>query len=126
MVNIIIRQPQTADDFAKAPERIWSEIMFKHEVTEPDYASVSPRAFDQISPRTHLLLLSLLTMLIYIGSAWRPALQDDDDASHARTARGIVERNDWLTLHINGIRNLENTPLLSWTLALPYSIFRLP
>ncbi|HEY7180465.1 MAG TPA: glycosyltransferase family 39 protein [Blastocatellia bacterium] len=97
--------------------------MFKHEVTEPDDVSVSPRAFDQFSPRTHLLLLSLLTALIYIGSAWRPALQDDADASHARAAREIVERNDWVTLHINGIRYLEKAPLMYWAVALSYKIF---
>ena len=86
--------------------------MFKHDVTEPAYASVSPRAFDQISRRTHLLLLLILTALIYVGSAWKPSLQDDADASHARAAREMVERNDWVTLYINGMRYLEKAPLM--------------
>ena len=97
--------------------------MFKHDVTEPAYAPVSPRAFDQISPRTHLLLLLLLTALIYVGSAWNPSLQDDADASHARAAREIVERNDWVTLHINGIRYLEKAPLMYWAVAFSYKLF---
>ncbi|HKC88290.1 MAG TPA: glycosyltransferase family 39 protein [Blastocatellia bacterium] len=97
--------------------------MFKHELTEPAYVSAPRNAFDQISSRTHLLLLLLLTALIYVGSAWNPSLQDDADASHARAAREIVERNDWVTLHINGVRYLEKAPLMYWAVALSYKIF---
>ncbi|MGE0131749.1 MAG: ArnT family glycosyltransferase [Blastocatellales bacterium] len=80
-------------------------------------------AFDQLTPRTHLLLLLLLTALIYVGSAWNPSLQDDADAAHAEAAREIVERGDWVTLHINGIRYLEKAPLMYWATALSYKIF---
>ena len=97
--------------------------MFKHDLTAPADASVSPRAFDQRSPRTHLTLLLLLTALIYVGSAWSPSLQDDADASHARAAREIVERGDWVTLHINGIRYMEKAPLMYWAVALSYKLF---
>jgi 4-amino-4-deoxy-L-arabinose transferase-like glycosyltransferase len=86
-------------------------------------ASVSRPAFDQLSPRTHLLLLLLLTALIYVGSAWNPSLQDDADAAHAEAAREIVERGDWVTLHINGVRYLEKAPLMYWAVALSYKIF---
>src|SRR5262245_66550206 len=96
--------------------------MFKHELTEPAYVSAPRNAFDQISSRTHLLLLLLLTAVIYVGSAWNPSLQDDADASHARAAREIVERNDWVTLHINGVRYLEKAPLMYWAGALSYKI----
>jgi 4-amino-4-deoxy-L-arabinose transferase-like glycosyltransferase len=85
--------------------------------------SVSRPAFDQLSPRTHLLLLLLLTALIYVGSAWNPSLQDDADAAHAEAAREIVERGDWVTLHINGVRYLEKAPLMYWAVALSYKIF---
>ncbi|MEK7832490.1 MAG: glycosyl transferase, partial [Acidobacteriota bacterium] len=80
-------------------------------------------AFDRLTPRTHLFLLSLLTALIYVGSAWSPALQDDADAGHAEAAREIVERGDWVTLHINGIRYLEKAPLMYWVTALSYKVF---
>jgi 4-amino-4-deoxy-L-arabinose transferase-like glycosyltransferase len=69
------------------------------------------------------LLLILLTAVIYVGSAWAPSLQDDADAAHAEAAREIVERNDWVTLHINGIRYLEKAPLMYWAVALSYKIF---
>src|SRR5262245_58070085 len=86
-------------------------------------ASVSRPSFDQLSPRTHLSLLLLLTALIYVGSAWSPALQDDADAAHAEAAREIVQRGDWVTLHINGIRYLEKAPLMYWAVAAAYKGF---
>jgi 4-amino-4-deoxy-L-arabinose transferase-like glycosyltransferase len=79
--------------------------------------------FDKFHPRTHLFLLLTLTALIYVGSAWNPSLQDDADAAHAEAAREIVERGDWVTLHINGVRYLEKAPLLYWMTALSYKIF---
>jgi len=97
--------------------------LFKHDLTEHVSASASRPAFDQPSPRTHLLLLLLLTAAIYVGSAWNPSLQDDADAAHAEAAREIVERDDWVTLHINGVRYLEKAPLMYWAVALSYKIF---
>jgi hypothetical protein len=67
--------------------------------------------------------LLLLTALIYVGSAWNPALQDDADAAHAVAAREMVERGDWVTLHINGVRYLEKAPLMYWAVATTYKIF---
>src|SRR5262245_56976914 len=86
-------------------------------------ASVSRPSFDQLSPRIHLSLLLLLAALIYIGSAWNPSLQDDADSAHAEAAREIVERGDWVTLHINGVRYLEKAPLIYWAVAVSYKIF---
>lgn len=80
-------------------------------------------AFDKLTPRIHLALLLAMTALIYAGSAWSPSLQDDADAAHAEAAREIVERGDWVTLHINGIRYLEKAPLMYWATALSYKIF---
>jgi 4-amino-4-deoxy-L-arabinose transferase-like glycosyltransferase len=100
--------------------------LFKHdlpELVEHASASVSRPAFDQLSPRIHLLILLLLTALIYVGSAWNPSLQDDADAAHAEAAREIVERGDWVTLHINGVRYLEKAPLMYWAVALSYKVF---
>ena len=69
------------------------------------------------------LLLILLTAFIYIGSAWSPALLDDADAANAETAREMVERNDWVTLHMNGVRFLEKAPVMYWAIAIAYKIF---
>ncbi len=100
--------------------------MFKCDLPELKESASAPLprpAFDQLRPRTHLSLLLLLAALIYIGSAWTPSLQDDADAAHAEAAREIVERGDWVTLHINGVRYLEKAPLMYWAVALSYKIF---
>jgi 4-amino-4-deoxy-L-arabinose transferase-like glycosyltransferase len=100
--------------------------LFKHDLAdlvEDTPTSVSRPAFDQLSPLTHLSLLLLLAALIYVGSAWSPSLQDDADAAHAEAAREMVERGDWVTLHINGVRYLEKAPLIYWAVATSYKIF---
>ncbi len=78
---------------------------------------------DPLDPKRALLGLVFLTAAIYFGSAFSPALLDDADAAHAEAAREIVERNDWVTLHINGVRYLEKAPLMYWAVALSYKIF---
>ena len=70
-----------------------------------------------------LLLLICLTTLIYLGSAFQPALLDDADAANAATAREMVERNDWVTMHMNGVRFLEKAPLMYWAIAASYKAF---
>ena len=72
--------------------------------------------------RTPAFLVVLAT-LIYVGSASSPSLQDDADAAHAEAAREIVERGDWVTLHINGVRYLEKAPLMYWAVAASYKVF---
>jgi 4-amino-4-deoxy-L-arabinose transferase-like glycosyltransferase len=73
--------------------------------------------------KSQILWLQLLTAFIYLGSAWSPSLQDDADAAHAQAAREIVERHDWVTLHINGVRYLEKAPLMYWAVASSYKLF---
>ena len=92
----------------------------------PPDASGSTGRLPADNPKARLLSLSLLTLLtalLYVGSAWSPSLQDDADAAHAEAAREMVERDDWVTLHINGVRYLEKAPLMYWAVALSYKIF---
>ncbi|MBL8208122.1 MAG: glycosyltransferase family 39 protein [Blastocatellia bacterium] len=69
------------------------------------------------------LLLLCLAALIYLGSAFQPALLDDADAANAATAREMMERNDWVTMHMNGVRFLEKAPLMYWAIAVSYKAF---
>jgi 4-amino-4-deoxy-L-arabinose transferase-like glycosyltransferase len=61
--------------------------------------------------------------LIYLGNAGFPRLLDDADASHAVVAREILQRHDWVILHMNGIRYLMKAPLHYWTVAASYAVF---
>lgn len=65
----------------------------------------------------------LLFAIVYLGSAFSPALQDDADSTHAEAAREMLARGDYVTLHINGVRYLEKAPLLYWLVASSFRLF---
>ena len=73
--------------------------------------------------RTHLLILFVLWMLIYVSSIFTPALLDDADTVHAEAAREMLVRHDWVTLYANGIRYLEKAPLMYWGVAASFKSF---
>ena len=65
----------------------------------------------------------LLFAIVYLGSAFSPALQDDADSTHAEAAREMLANHDFVTLHINGVRYLEKAPMPYWLVANSYRIF---
>jgi 4-amino-4-deoxy-L-arabinose transferase-like glycosyltransferase len=69
-------------------------------------------------------ILGLWLLLYGSFALLRPPLLDDADAVHAEAAREILHTHDWVTLHVNGIRYLEKAPLLYWSLATSFQIFR--
>ncbi|MGK7877116.1 MAG: ArnT family glycosyltransferase [Xenococcaceae cyanobacterium] len=75
--------------------------------------------------RKHLpiILLLIFSAAIYITTYFQLSLADNIDSSHAIAAREILQRNDWVTLHINGVRYLEKAPLLYWLVAISYQCF---
>ena len=68
-------------------------------------------------------LLGLWALLYGSFSLARPPLLDRADALHAEIAREILLRHDWVTLYSNGVRALENSPLLYWSMATSYRLF---
>src|SRR5437660_10889177 len=60
---------------------------------------------------------------IYLASLSSPAIFDDADATHAEAAREMVANNDWVTLHVDGIRYLEKPLLPYWMVATWYRVF---
>ena len=53
----------------------------------------------------------------------RPALLDDADTVHAEAAKEMLQRHDWVTLYVNGVRYLEKAPLMYWGVATSYTLF---
>ncbi len=72
--------------------------------------------------RAGVAVLALFA-IVYLGSAFTPALQDDADSTHAEAAREMFARGDYVTLHINGVRYLEKAPLMYWLVAFSYRAF---
>ncbi len=86
--------------------------------------SATPRAsarfFSKISA---FAMVALAWLLIYIPALSQPGLLDDADSIHAEAAREMVLNHNWVTLYINGIRYLEKSPLMYWTVAASYKLF---
>jgi 4-amino-4-deoxy-L-arabinose transferase-like glycosyltransferase len=76
-----------------------------------------------LRPSTALLIIGLFWVAIYVSGMFTPPLLDDADSVHAEAAREMLLRNDWVTLHVNGIRYLEKAPLLYWCVAASYKAF---
>src|SRR5450432_1298967 len=70
-----------------------------------------------------LAILTLLWLAVFGPGLFTPPLFDDADAAHADAGREILVRNDWVTLHENGIRYLEKAPLPYWGMALGFKLF---
>src|SRR5215469_655561 len=72
---------------------------------------------------TSLSVIFCLWGAIYVAGMFTPALLDDADTVHAEAAREMVQRHDWVTLYVNGIRYLEKAPLMYWGVATSYVLF---
>src|SRR5215469_3086183 len=69
-------------------------------------------------------ILVTVASLFYIATASTPALLDDDvDAAHAVVAREMLERHDYIVLHMNGVRYLVRPPFHFWLIAASYTLF---
>ena len=69
------------------------------------------------------LVLCGLWAVIYMAGLSHPALLDDADTVHAEAAKEMLQRHDWVTLYVNGVRYLEKAPLMYWGVALSYKLF---
>jgi len=73
--------------------------------------------------RVSVVVLIALWGVIYMAGLSRPALLDDADTVHAEAAKEMLQRHDWVTLYVNGVRYLEKAPLMYWGVAASYTIF---
>jgi len=73
--------------------------------------------------RISLLILIALWSVIYMSGLSQPALLDDADTVHAEAAKEMLQRHDWVTLYVNGVRYLEKAPLMYWGVATSYTLF---
>ncbi len=73
--------------------------------------------------RVCVLVLIGLWAIIYMAGLSHPALLDDADTVHAEAAKEMLQRHDWVTLYVNGIRYLEKAPLMYWAVATSYTLF---
>ena len=73
--------------------------------------------------KLYLLLIVAVWLALYVPGMFTPPLLDDADSVHAEAAREMVERGDWTTLYINGLRYLEKAPLMYWGMCASFTAF---
>ena len=71
----------------------------------------------------YLLGILVFWGLIYLPGLASPPMMDDADSEHAVIAREMLQRHDFLTMHVNGIRYLDKAPLPYWIMAGGYKLF---
>ncbi len=69
------------------------------------------------------LSLLVLSAGLYIGTASRPALDDEDvDAAHALVSQEMLARHDYVVMYMDGVRYLIRPPMHFWLVAASYKL----
>ncbi len=68
-------------------------------------------------------LLGLWVLLYASFSLVKPPLLDGEGSVQAEAAREMAVNGDWITPHLNGVRFLAVSPLLTWSTAASFKLF---
>ncbi len=69
------------------------------------------------------LCLLVLASGLYIGTAGKPALDDEDvDAAHALVSQEMLQRHDYVVMYMDGVRYLIRPPMHFWLVAASYKL----
>jgi 4-amino-4-deoxy-L-arabinose transferase-like glycosyltransferase len=85
----------------------------------PLQPAASPRRWNSRS----LTILVLAWLILQIGGLFTPGLLDDVDSVYIEIAREMMQRHDYVTPYINGIRFFDKPPLLYWMAAGSMHVF---
>ncbi|MGC1415412.1 MAG: glycosyltransferase family 39 protein [Candidatus Acidiferrum sp.] len=102
-------------------ERIKDEV--PAEGSPASSLTLSPNAKSPKRTLAYLLGIVAFWSLIYIPGLASPPMMDDADSEHARIAVEMLQRHDYVTMYVNGVRYLEKAPLPYWIMAGIYSVF---
>src|SRR6202166_5397246 len=77
----------------------------------------------RISAWWMFLCLLVLSAGLYIGTAGRPALDDEDvDAAHAMVSQEMLARHDYVVMYMDGVRYLIRPPMHFWLVGASYKV----
>src|SRR5882672_2670223 len=76
-----------------------------------------------VNARWMMFCLLALSAGLYIGTAGKPALDDEDvDAAHAMVSQEMLQRNDFVVPYMDGLRYLIRPPMHFWLVAASYKL----
>ena len=70
-----------------------------------------------------IALIVLAWLILHIGGLFTPGLLDDVDSVYLQIAREMLQRHDFVTPTIDGIRFFDKPPLMYWLAAGSFHIF---
>ena len=70
-------------------------------------------------------LIVLAWLILQFGGIFSPGLLDDVDSIYIEIAREMMQRHDFVTPYINGIRFFDKPPLMYWMAAASMSVFHI-
>jgi 4-amino-4-deoxy-L-arabinose transferase-like glycosyltransferase len=73
-------------------------------------------------PRS-VALIVLAWLVLYVGGLFTPGLLDDVDSVYIEIAREMLQRHDYVTPYIDGIRFFDKPPLMYWLAAFSMRVF---
>jgi len=73
-----------------------------------------------MSPRLAVVLVSLLSLLLFLGSR---GLSEPDEGRFAEASREMSLQSNWLVPHLAGVPHLQKPPLIFWITALSIKVF---
>jgi len=84
----------------------------------------APAPSDTRARRTLLFVLGIVMYwgLIYIPGLASPPMMDDVDSEHAQIPVEMLQRHDYVTMYVDGVRYMEKAPLPYWIMAGIYSV----
>jgi len=84
----------------------------------------APKSIHTRAGRTLMFVLGIVLYwaLIYIPGLASPPMMDDVDSEHAQIPAEMLQRHDYVTMYVNGVRYLEKAPLPYWIMAGIYSV----
>ena len=74
------------------------------------------------NPRS-IALIVLAWLILHVGSLFTPGLLDDVDSVYLQIAREMLQRHDFVTPTIDGIRFFDKPPLMYWLAAGSFRVF---
>ncbi len=84
--------------------------------------TIAPSKIRDWSPRS-VAILVFAWFVLQIGGLFSPGLLDDVDSIYTEIAREMLQRHNFVTPYINGVRFFDKPPLMYWMAAGSMSIF---
>ena len=82
----------------------------------------SPALSARWQPRSVALIVAVW-LVLHIGGLFSPGLLDDVDSVYIEIAREMLQRHDFVTPYVDGIRFFDKPPLLYWLAAASMRLF---